>query len=106
MVIGVNMTNKEKYDEIRVPFVTDEGETVYFCVLEQTRFYGINYLLVSEEPDNDDAEVYILKDMSGDESTDALYEMVDDDEELAAVAGLFEDLLEEVEFEKPDQKKD
>lgn len=91
--------NTEKNAESRkVPFVTEDGTTVQFCVLEQTRFYGVDYLLVTEDETSEEAEVYILKDLSGEDSAEAVYEIVDDEEELHAVAGLFEELLEDVDI--------
>lgn len=88
----------EKNTGARIPFVTEDGTTVQFCVLEQTKFYGVHYLLVTEDETLADAEVYILKDLSGEDSAQAVYEIVEDDEELHAVAGLFEELLEDVDI--------
>jgi hypothetical protein len=52
----------------------------------------MNYLLVSESED-EEAEVYILKDVSPMDSTEAAYEFVEDDEELESVFRIFEELL-------------
>ena len=82
----------------RIPFVAEDGVTVQFRVLEQTKFYGVNYLLVTEDEGLEEAQVYILKDLSGQESAEAVYEVVEDEEELRAVAGLFEELLEDVDI--------
>ena len=40
----------------------------------------------------------ILKDLSKAEDTESVYEIVSDENELNAVAGVFEDLLEDVQF--------
>ncbi|MDE7060553.1 MAG: DUF1292 domain-containing protein [Lachnospiraceae bacterium] len=90
-------TGKNK-DGRKIPFVMEDGTQVQFCVLEQTRFYGINYLLVTEDEDSPEAEALILKDLSDEQSAQALYEIVDDDEELCALAGVFEELLEDVDI--------
>ena len=45
-----------------------------------------------------DGEAMILKDLSGDGETEGLFAVVEDDEELAAVAGVFESMLEDVEL--------
>ena len=82
----------------RIPFQTEDGKTVLFYVLEQTKFYGVNYLLVTEDTESEDAEVYILKDLSGKDSDEAVYEMVEEDKELRALAGLFQELLEDVDL--------
>jgi hypothetical protein len=90
-------TGKNK-DGRKIPFVMEDGTQVQFCVLEQTRFYGVNYLLVTEDEDSPEAEALILKDLSDEQSAQALYEIVDDDEELCALAGVFEELLEDVDI--------
>jgi len=62
--------------------------------LEETRINNINYLLVTES-DEDDAEAYILKDLADAEDAQALYEIVEDDEELNLVGKIFAELLDE-----------
>ena len=84
----------------RIPFQTEDGDSVLFFVLEQTRFYGVNYLLVTEDVESDEAEVYILKDLSPEDSEESVYEMVDDEEELNAVAVLSKELLEDTDSGK------
>ncbi len=71
----------------QIVFETEEGQAAFF-VLDQTRLYGVNYLLVSESED-DEAECYILKDTSKDEDQEAVYEFVEDDETLEALGALF-----------------
>jgi hypothetical protein len=81
----------------KIVFCPDGDEPVEFYVLEQTRINGTNYILVTDFEEGD-GEALILKDMSGDEEKDSVYAIVDDDTELKAVAGVFEDLLEDVKF--------
>ncbi len=83
----------------KITFCPDDGEAVDFYVLEQTRLGGIDYILVTDSMD-DDGEALILKDISAPEDTEALYEIVDDDEEMDAVAAIFSNMLEDVELEK------
>ena len=72
----------KKYESI--PFLTDDGSEVEFCILEQTRINGINYLLVAEDEDedhDDETVVYIMKESTQDEDDDMkAYEMVEDEE--------------------------
>lgn len=75
-----------------------ESEKVGFFVVEQTTIGGVSYLLVTETED-EEAEAYILKDVSSREEAEASYMFVDDDEELAAVSGIFAELLEDVDIE-------
>lgn len=76
-----------------------EGEApVDFYVLEQTTIAGVNYILVTDVEEGD-GEALILKDLSGNEETDSLYEIVSEETELNAVAAVFENILEDVKFE-------
>ncbi|MBO6015535.1 MAG: DUF1292 domain-containing protein [Lachnospiraceae bacterium] len=83
----------------KIEFRTDDGETVFFYVLEQTRIGGIGYLLVTDEPEGD-GQALILKDLSGDNEAESLYQIVDGDEELDAVGGVFSNMLEDVDITK------
>lgn len=84
----------------KITFTPDEstGEAVEFYVLEQTRLGGINYILVTEE-EEEDAEALILKDLSGDGEEESVYAVVEDEEELDAVAQVFRSMLEDVTLE-------
>ncbi len=81
----------------KITFCPDGDEPVDFFVLEQTRISGVNYILVTDFEEGD-GEALILKDMSGEDEPESRYAIVDDDTELRAVAGVFEDLLEDVKF--------
>lgn len=65
--------------------------------MEQTKIAGVNYILVTDIEDGD-GEALILKDLSNPEDAESVYEIVSEDKELEAVAGVFEDLLEEIKF--------
>lgn len=81
----------------KISFVPEGQEPVEFYVLEQTRLGGVDYLLVTEQEDGD-SDALILKDLSKDGDSEGIYEIVCDDKELAAVAEIFEDMLEDVAF--------
>jgi hypothetical protein len=84
----------------KITFFTDDKTEEEFYVLEQTKLNGITYLLVSDtDEDEEDGDAYILKDMSSEEDESALYEMVDDEQELNSIAKIFEELLEDVDIE-------
>ena len=74
-----------------------DDETVDFYVLEQTRIGGVNYILVTDTEEGD-GDALILKDLSEDGEEEAKFVIVDDDEELDAVAGVFENMLDDVEL--------
>ncbi len=75
-----------------------EEKTVGFFVVEETRIGGVSYLLVTETED-DEADAYILKDLSEDGEEEARYVFVEDDDELEAVSKIFAELLEDVDIE-------
>ena len=77
---------------------TEDGEEVEFFVIEETRIAGINYLLVSDS-ETEGGDAYILKDTSDSEDSDALYEMVEDDEELSYLSKIFNELLGDEDIE-------
>lgn len=78
---------------------TPEGEkAVDFYVLEQTTITGITYILVTDAEENEEGEAYILKDVTGSDSEERVYAMVEDDAEFEAVSGVFESMLEDIDF--------
>jgi len=81
----------------KITFNPEGEEPVEFFVLEQTRIGGYNYILVTDFEEGD-GEALILKDLSKDGDEESVYTIVSDDEELNAVAGVFEDMLEDVKF--------
>lgn len=81
----------------KIEFQSEDGITEFY-VEEQTTIAGTTYLLVSDS-EEDEANAYILKDISGEESQDACYEMVEDEDELLAVSKVFEQMLEDVDLE-------
>ena len=83
----------------KIKFMSEEmQEEVDFFVLEQTKVNGISYILVTDS-EEDDAECLILKDTSEENAPESVYEIVDDDVELTAIAKVFEELLEDVDIE-------
>ena len=84
-------------EEKKIILVDDE-QTIEFYVLEETKLNGRNYLLVTDTEDEEaEADCYILKDMSDEGDTDALYEFVEDESELEAIWKVFEALLDDAE---------
>ena len=64
----------------KITFTLADDQIVEFYVLEQTVLGGISYILVTDSED-DEAEALILKDLSKPGEDEALYEIVDDDDE-------------------------
>ncbi len=84
--------------EDKIVFEMEDGTTEEFYVVEETRINGTNYLLVADS-EEDDAECLILKDMSDEQDSEALYVPVEDDTELDAVMKVFAELLEDITIE-------
>lgn len=83
----------------KIMFNVAEEEPVAFYVLEQTTVAGVNYILVTDTEEGD-GDALILKDISAQDAEEAVYDIVSDDKELNAIAEIFENLLDDVEFEK------
>lgn len=79
----------------KIKFCPDGEEPVEFFVLEQTRVAGVDYLLVTDTEDGD-GEALILEDLSKAEEKESIYSIVADETKLEALAGIFEDLLEDI----------
>ena len=100
------MEDKDKL--ITVPFTDENGGIVDMYVLEETTLQGIHYIIVTEEleDESEDAVVMIMreekreKEASKDDKDEfAVYEIVENEDELQAVAGVFAELMEDVDFE-------
>lgn len=76
-----------------------EDESVEFFVVEETKINGVNYILVTEEEEGD-ADALILKDLSNAEDEEAIYEIVEDEEELEYVSNIFSEILDDIEIQK------
>lgn len=76
---------------------TENGEKIELYAEEETRVNGVSYLLASDSSD-DDANAYILKDVSSDEDEEAEYVMVEDETEFDAIADVFSKMIEDVDL--------
>ena len=86
----------------KIVFTPAENEPpAEFYIVAQTRFGGRTYLLVSDvDPDGEeDGEALILRDDSAESDADALYTIVEDDEEAGTLMGVFSELLDDEDFE-------
>ena len=87
----------EKLEKITLDL--DGGSPVEYFVLEQTRIGGVDYLLLSDVEEGD-GEALILKDISEDGEEEGVFVTISDEEELAAVAEGFENMLEDITIEE------
>ncbi len=81
-----------------VTFLTEDGDEAVFHVIEETRINGTDYLLVLDDIEDEETEALILKDVSAEGEPEAVYEIVEDEKELQAVADLFSEILEDTEL--------
>lgn len=87
-------------EERRIALETDDGDYVDFYVLEETKINGMNYLLVTDSADDgEDGTCYILKDLSKTEDADAVYQFVEDDDEIDYLFKIFSELLEDMDVD-------
>lgn len=76
----------------------ETNEKAEFYVLEQTTIRGEDYLLVTVDEEGD-SDAFILRETSHEDEQDVIYEMVEDDRELEAVAKVFTELVEDADIE-------
>jgi len=86
-----------KNQETTVNFTTEDGEVAVFRVIEETKIGGVKYLLVLDDIEEEEEEALILKEVPN-EGAEALYDIVEDEKELTAVAAIFEELLDDLEL--------
>ncbi len=79
--------------------LTDTGEKEEFYIIEQTRINNVNYILVADSME-DEAEAFILKETCGNtDMTDAVYSVVDDDDEFEAISKVFAQMVDDLDIE-------
>ena len=83
----------------KIVFTDENGQEDVFYIVEETKLGDVSYLMVTETADDsEEAEAFILKDISRPEDEEAVYEFVEDDQELDALAGIFAQLLEDTDI--------
>jgi hypothetical protein len=87
-----------KNQDTTVNFTTEEGEVAVFKIVEETKIGGVKYLLVLDDIDGEEEEAPILKEIPNEGAEEALYDIVDYEKELSAVAAIFEELLDDLEL--------
>ncbi len=87
-------------EEMKITLEDENGQPVDFYVLEETRINGMNYLLVTDaEEDEEEGQCYILKDRSRAEDAEAVYEFVEDDDEMDYLYKIFTELMEDMDVD-------
>lgn len=82
----------------KVKFIDpDTNEDIELFVVEETQLNGVRYLFVTDEEEGD-CDAYILKEITT-EQDEIVYEMVESDDELAAIGKIFAELIEDADIE-------
>jgi len=81
-------------DDNKIVMIMDDGSEVEFTILDSTILGGKGYILVTDAPEDEDGECYIMKDVSEPDDEEAVYESVADDEEAEAVFKVFREQLD------------
>lgn len=79
----------------RIMLTADDGSEEAFFVLEKAEIAGASYLLVADSLE-DDAEALILKEKTDGETV--VYEVLEDEKELAIISKYMEELLEDIDL--------
>ncbi len=80
-----------------IKLTSNDGEELELYILEETKLNGNTYILTAENEDGD-GDAYILKQV-GEDGEDVIYEGIEDETEYDAVAKVFMELMDDVEFE-------
>ncbi len=82
----------------KITFQT-EDETVELYVLEETKLFGMNYILVTDDMESEEGSFSVLKEDGDSGEEIASYVEVEDENELKAVIRVFDELLEDIDLE-------
>ncbi len=80
-------------EDDKIVMIMEDGSEQEFTILESTTVNGSFYILVTDAPDDEDGDCYIMKDISEPDEEEAVFESVDDDDEFNAVMDVFAEML-------------
>lgn len=104
-----NEFENEEEEIFTITVTNDEGEEMTLALINGKEIGGVKYFLATneQEMDQDEAEAYILKDISENDDDDLVLTMVDDEDELAIVSQAFGVVNEEeLDEEEPNDDED
>lgn len=88
-----NMNNEYE----KIVFDTEDGEEEFY-IIEQTMLGGVNYILVTDDVDGEEADFLILKEIGGDDDY-VSYDFVEDESELKSLIAIFNELVDDFDLE-------
>lgn len=84
----------------KIVFTTEDGEEIDFFVLGQTTINGANYLLVADsDREEEEANALILEEKEVEASEEFIYNVVEDEKKLQALSKVFEELIDDIDFD-------
>lgn len=84
-------------EENKIVIIDDENNEIELFILEETKINGAYYILTTDAEEDEDGECYILKDVSKAEDEEAVYQFVENDDELEFVGKIFSELMSDTE---------
>jgi len=84
-------------EDNKIVITDEEGNEINLYVLEETKINGAFYILTTDAEEDEDGECYILKDVSKAEDEEAVYQFVENDDELNFVGKIFSELMSDTE---------
>jgi len=84
-------------EDNKIVITDEEGNEINLYVLEETKINGAYYILTTDAQEDEDGECYILKDVSKTEDEEAVYQFVENDDELNFVGKIFSELMSDTE---------
>lgn len=85
-------------DYEKIVFATEDGDEEFF-IIEQTMLGGVNYILVTDDIDGEDAGFMVLKEMDDDEDGYVSYDIIEDDGELKSLIAIFNEIVDDFDLE-------
>ncbi len=83
-----------------ITMTSEDGTTIEFVIVDAAEKNGNKYILVIEKDfiDDEEADAEILKEVST-EGEEAIYSVIEDDEEFEEAAALFQEFNDDYEIE-------
>ena len=93
--------NEEKQDieNMKLTFQTEDGDLDLY-VLEMTKLFGKNYILLTDDVEGEDGDFFVLREEPDEDDEDTVtYVEIEDENELKAVIKVFDELVEDFDLE-------
>lgn len=98
--MGKNENEEEQnIENMKLTFQTEDGDLDLY-VLEMTKLFGKNYILLTDDVEGEDGDFFVLREESDEDDEDTVtYVEIEDENELKAVIKVFDELVEDFDLE-------